>query len=405
MGVGKDVVNDQGAADGHPRRPAFEVPVGGGLAVTAIDEQQLQGGAPGACHHRRLPHHRHHRIVQTGIVEGAPEGGQGVEPSGSRIDQRGVVKLPSRLMFFRTVVVVDSEEDTFGGYGRRRQQQRGLAAVRADFHSDAVLKVLQRGVIQGLALAFGHEADDPIGQLEQLGSALGGLGHRRHPVNLAISAYRFDRPLEYSGSRVYCRRLSVVVVSRHVSDPVARESTRRRLTDKQAQTVDRLGRAAIQVLSREGFSGLTIRMVAAEAGVGAATAYTYFSSKEHLVAEVFWRRLASTPVPPSDAIDPGGRVVAVLRQIALLVADESELAGAVTTALLGDDPEVRQLRWRIGHEIHQRLVTASGPDCNADIIEALESIYAGALVRAGMGYASYTQIADRLEASARLLMR
>jgi AcrR family transcriptional regulator len=190
-----------------------------------------------------------------------------------------------------------------------------------------------------------------------------------------------------------------------VSDPVARESTRRRLTDKQAQTVDRLGRAAIQVLSREGFSGLTIRMVAAEAGVGAATAYTYFSSKEHLVAEVFWRRLASTPVPPSDATDPGGRVVAVLRQIALLVADESELAGAVTTALLGDDPEVRQLRWRIGHEIHQRLVTASGPDCNADIIEALESIYAGALVRAGMGYASYTQIADRLEASARLLMR
>ena len=39
-----------------------------------------------------------------------------------------------------------------------------------------------------------------------------------------------------------------------------------------------------------GFAGLTIRMVAAHAGVGAATAYTYFSSKEHLVAEVFWRR-------------------------------------------------------------------------------------------------------------------
>ena len=61
--------------------------------------------------------------------------------------------------------------------------------------------------------------------------------------------------------------------------------------------MDRLGRAAVDVLSREGFAGLTIRMVAAEAGVGAATAYTYFSSKEHLVAEVFWRRLASTPVP------------------------------------------------------------------------------------------------------------
>ena len=129
-----------------------------------------------------------------------------------------------------------------------------------------------------------------------------------------------------------------------MSDPVARESTRRRLTAKQAATVDRLGRAAVDVLSREGFAGLTIRMVAAEAGVGAATAYTYFSSKEHLVAEVFWRRLATTPAPANDSPDPTTRAVAVLRHIALLVADEPELAGAVTNALLGKDPDVEHLR-------------------------------------------------------------
>lgn len=170
--------------------------------------------------------------------------------------------------------------------------------------------------------------------------------------------------------------------------------------------MDRLGRAAVEVLSREGFSGLTIRMVAAEAGVGAATAYTYFSSKEHLVAEVFWRRLASTPAPPDDSPDPVDRVVSVLRHIALLVADEPELAGAVTTALLGKDPDVEHLRFRIGREIHQRLSTALGAHCDsdADVIESLEQLYAGALVRAGMGYASYTEIASRLEASARLLL-
>jgi AcrR family transcriptional regulator len=189
-----------------------------------------------------------------------------------------------------------------------------------------------------------------------------------------------------------------------VSDPVARESTRRQLTAKQAETVDRLCRAAIEVLSREGFPGLTIRMVAAEAGIGAATAYTYFSSKEHLVAEVFWRRLAATPVPPNDSPDPVVRVIAVLRHIALLVADEPELAGAVTNALLGSDPEVKLLRLRIGREIHRRLVTALGPDCGPEVVETLELMYAGALVRAGMKYASYTQIADRLEKSARLLL-
>ncbi|MGB3486438.1 MAG: TetR family transcriptional regulator [Mycobacterium sp.] len=189
-----------------------------------------------------------------------------------------------------------------------------------------------------------------------------------------------------------------------MSEPVAREATRRRLTAKQADTVDRLGRSAVEVLSREGFAGLTIRMVAAEAGVGAATAYTYFSSKEHLVAEVFWRRLAGTPAPPNDSPDQTTRVVAVLRNIALLVADEPELAGAVSNALLGKDPDVEHLRLRIGSEIHRRLAAALGPGGDPDVISTLELLYAGALVRAGMGYASYQQIADLLERSARLVL-
>ena len=42
------------------------------------------------------------------------------------------------------------------------------------------------------------------------------------------------------GQRAPCPPPGVVVASGHVSDPVARESTRRRLTAKQAATVDRL---------------------------------------------------------------------------------------------------------------------------------------------------------------------
>jgi AcrR family transcriptional regulator len=181
------------------------------------------------------------------------------------------------------------------------------------------------------------------------------------------------------------------------------ESTRRRLTAKQADTIQRLSNAALAVLAREGFGGLTIRLVAAEAGVGAATAYTYFSSKEHLVAEVFWRRLASTTLPPMDDQPPVERVIAVLRHIALLVADESELAGAVTNALLGRDPDVEHLRDRIAREIRSRLVDAVGPDGDRSLVEALELLYTGALVHAGMGYVTYAEIADRLERSARLL--
>jgi TetR/AcrR family transcriptional regulator, cholesterol catabolism regulator len=188
-----------------------------------------------------------------------------------------------------------------------------------------------------------------------------------------------------------------------VSDP-ALESTRRRLTAKQADTVDRLGKAAVELLSRDGFAGLTVRRVAAEAGVGSATAYTYFSSKEHLVAEVFWRRLAAAPLATHESADAASRVIDVLRHIALLVADEPEFAGAVTSALLGRDPDVEALRLRIGHDIHDRLLAALGSDRDPDVIESLELLYAGALVRAGMGYGSYEDIAERLEKSARLML-
>ncbi len=193
-------------------------------------------------------------------------------------------------------------------------------------------------------------------------------------------------------------------MSGHVSDATL-ESTRRRLSAKQADTVDRLGRAALDLLAREGFTALTVRRVAAQAGVGAATAYTYFSSKEHLVAEVFWRRLAESPLAAHESEDPATRVLEVLEHISALVAGEPEFAGAVTNALLGKDPDVDVLRGRIGADIRGRLVAALGAAVDPDVIEALELLYTGTLVWAGMGYEDYPEISLRLLKSARLILR
>ncbi|MFF2086242.1 TetR/AcrR family transcriptional regulator [Nocardia sp. NPDC058176] len=185
--------------------------------------------------------------------------------------------------------------------------------------------------------------------------------------------------------------------------PTGIEATRRRLTEKQADTVDRLTVAAVDVLAREGYSGTTIRLVAASAGVGTATAYTYFSSKEHLISEVFWRRLvALAPMEPGES-DATVRVIAVLRQVSMLVADEPALAGAVSSALLGDDPDVRHLRVRIGREIRRRLGEALGAK-DPERLAALELLYSGALLQGGMGLLSYAQVADLLEMCARRLM-
>ncbi|WP_330256375.1 TetR/AcrR family transcriptional regulator [Nocardia sp. NBC_00565] len=181
------------------------------------------------------------------------------------------------------------------------------------------------------------------------------------------------------------------------------EATRRRLTEKQADTVDRLTIAVVEVLSREGYSGTTIRLVAAEAGVGTATAYTYFSSKEHLISEVYWRRLAATPLPEMDGLDRVERVDAILRQIAMLLADEPALAAAVSNALLGDDPDVKHLRVRIGAEIRRRIQFGLGTD-DQESLDILELLYSGALLRGGMGHMSYSEVADLLAASAKRLL-
>ncbi|MGW6728553.1 TetR/AcrR family transcriptional regulator [Nocardia sp. NPDC055029] len=185
--------------------------------------------------------------------------------------------------------------------------------------------------------------------------------------------------------------------------PTGIEATRRRLTEKQADTVDRLTVAAVEVLSREGYSGTTIRLVAAAAGVGTATAYTYFSSKEHLISEVFWRRLVAMPPLDDRDADPTTRVVAVLRQVSMLVADEPALAGAVSSALLGDDPDVQHLRLRIGKEIRHRLAQALGTK-DPEQLAALELLYSGALLQGGMGLLSYAEVADLLEVCARRML-
>lgn len=191
-----------------------------------------------------------------------------------------------------------------------------------------------------------------------------------------------------------------------MSSPVSQESTRRRLSAQQAETVAKLTDAAVEVLNAEGFDGLTVRAVAKRAGVAPATAYTYFSSKSHLVAEVFWRRLAEG-IPEGDmALSPEDRVAEILRNVSLVVAGEGQLGGAVTVALLGTDPDVEHLRLRIGGFIRTRLAQALEVDVEhpGPVVDALEMLYAGGLVHAGMGHLSYEQTSERLVAAARLIL-
>jgi AcrR family transcriptional regulator len=175
---------------------------------------------------------------------------------------------------------------------------------------------------------------------------------------------------------------------------------------RQEETFRKLVLAALDTLRASSYADLTVRAVAARANVAPATAYTYFSSKNHLIAEVYLDLVRQVPFFTDVNDTRLSRVQQVLRSLALVVADEPEVAAACTTALLSNDNAVRPVRDRIGAEIHKRIKSALGPSAlgpsalgpqgDARTVAALEMSYFGALVHAGSGAFTYRQIADRL---------
>jgi AcrR family transcriptional regulator len=183
------------------------------------------------------------------------------------------------------------------------------------------------------------------------------------------------------------------------------ESTRRRLTSRQAEAVERLVEAAAEEARDSGYESTTVRGAARRAGVSPATAYTFFASKDHLLAEVLWRRMRALPAPAYDpAADELERVSSELRALALFVADDESLARACTTAILGSGPEVRAVRVRFGNEVHRRLAAALGETATPAVLQGLDLAYSGAMLWAGMGHLSFTAVPQALEGLARMLI-
>jgi AcrR family transcriptional regulator len=166
---------------------------------------------------------------------------------------------------------------------------------------------------------------------------------------------------------------------------------------RQEETFRKVLTAGVEMLRESSYADLTVRAVAARAKVAPATAYTYFSSKNHLIAEVYLDLMRQVPYFTDVNDSTPTRVEKALRAMTLVIADEPEVAAACTTALLsGNDQAVTAVRDRIGAEIHRRIRSAMGPDADPRTVSALEMTYFGALVHAGSGYVSYREIADRL---------
>ena len=122
-----------------------------------------------------------------------------------------------------------------------------------------------------------------------------------------------------------------VVVVTQPSSPQPGETPRNR---RQEETFNKVLAAGVEMLRESSYADLTVRAVAARAKVAPATAYTYFSSKNHLIAEVYLNLIRRVPYFTDVNDSRVTRVEKTLRSMALTVADEPEVAAACTTACL-----------------------------------------------------------------------
>ncbi len=179
---------------------------------------------------------------------------------------------------------------------------------------------------------------------------------------------------------------------------------RQSLSERQSLTVGALLEAALIELDSVGYDKLTIRGVAQRAGVTHTTAYSYFTSKSHLISELYWRQMQSLP-PPDVAAEATfvDRVRAAIEAPATMLAVNPALARSIFVSILSDEPDVRRLRGGVARVLIDRLRTSLGPYDEPDLVDTLFMAYSGAMMFAGTGNQDFLEVVQRIETMAHLI--
>ena len=181
-------------------------------------------------------------------------------------------------------------------------------------------------------------------------------------------------------------------------------SERRHLTERQAEVMERLAVAATAEAEERSYGEISVRSIAKRAGVAPATAYTYFSGKDHLLALVLWRAVESSPQLLDLTLPAPERVAELVRTMGFSALGPGAVA-AGTTALLTDGPDARQVRARLGDEIDRRLAAALSHEVSPSVRSILVLTYTGALISAGMGHLSFEAVPTLMAQATELVTR
>lgn len=185
----------------------------------------------------------------------------------------------------------------------------------------------------------------------------------------------------------------------------------RPLSPTQTATRQRLLDAGRDLAGEGGYDAVTMRTVAARAGVSPPTAYQYFASKDHLLVDVMVDLVSSTTTAirarPSRGRDPVDRAVASLRRAVHRVEGEPDLYVAIMRAYISGTPEVVHARGAMESAMQSWIGDALGPlelEDHDAVVAVLESVIFAGMVGLVTGSRSPADVGDELERAVRTLL-
>jgi AcrR family transcriptional regulator len=155
-----------------------------------------------------------------------------------------------------------------------------------------------------------------------------------------------------------------------------------------------------------------MRAVAERAQVSAPTAYQYFSSRDHilaeLLAEINARTTEAITTRPSRRSDPVERTVATLRRAVQHIDSERVLFVALMRAYISGSPGVRRASGGMEDSMRLWIDSALGDctlDARDDVVAILEAVMFSGMVSLVISPQSASDIGDTLERATRTLLR
>jgi len=187
----------------------------------------------------------------------------------------------------------------------------------------------------------------------------------------------------------------------------------RSLSRTQAATRRALIDAGIALATEGGYEAVGMRHVAARAGVSAATAYQYFTSKDHLLVDALVELVGHTTTsiearPPKRSGSAADRASAALRRAVRQVERAPNLYVALTRAYISGSPDVAHARGILEESTRRWIEAALAGSEVADhdgVIQVLESVLFATMVSLVTGGTAPGDVGPALDRAVRTVLR